>query len=131
MENNNNSIEPCQLDLIEAVASLMKSSGANRVKVETPDFKYDFRADVNTPDQSLLVSQKAIIRTYGRTVVVPLTSELPTYEAAREYAVGKTRAYVQAYRQGQGGKTKAVAAKRQRRYNQRKREEREAFWRRQ
>lgn len=129
--NNNQSMESCQHNLVEAVTSLMKSSGANRVKVETLDFKYDFREDPNISSQPVLVSQKAVIRTYGRTVVVPLTDELPTYEAAREYAVNKTRAYVQEYRQGQGGKAKAAAARRQRRHNQRKREAREEFWRRQ
>ena len=129
--NNNQFMESCQFNLVEAVASLMKSSGANRVKVETLDFKYDFREDPNIPGQPVLVSQKAVIRTYGRTVVVPLTDKLPTYEAAREYAVNKTRAYVQEYRQSQRGKAKAAAARRQRRHNQRKREAREEFWRRQ
>lgn len=113
-------MEENEAPLFQYLESLVSECGMYRVKLESEKFKYDFR--VGESGNISLVSLKAVIRTYGRDIVVPITEDLPTYEAAREWATAKARDYVRARRREQGEATRRAAAKRQRRYNQRKRE---------
>nr|DAH82378.1 MAG TPA: hypothetical protein [Caudoviricetes sp.] len=136
MEDNNQTQEQLlkqyQADcpFIEQLNQLVLSNGINRVKIETPSYKYDFRATPDNTDLSL-VSLKAIIRAYGRTTVVPITPELPTHEAARGQTVERLREYVREYRRSQPETVRRQTNKRQRAYARRKREAAAEFERRQ
>lgn len=103
----------------------------DRIKVSTLKFDLDYRRGED--NQLYLVSEKAIIRTLGKTTKVPIgeNEQYQTYEEAEEATKNHWREYYKNVRENRSKAERLAEAKRQKRYRERRKAKEDEFKKRQ
>lgn len=107
---------------IQDVSELSLRYGVTRLKIETPNFDFDFK--LGQDGVISLVSTKAVVSVLGHTTksTIGEGGQYATYEAAYEAAKKHWSAYYKKIRAKRSDKDRLAEARRQKRYRERRKQ---------